>query len=530
MQKTISLVLTIMLIGKFSFGQVSFTSSNLPILVISTENNQNIPDGPKVKATLGIIYNGLGQRNNRTDNYNHYNGYIGIELRGNSTQNFPKKPYNFETRTSTGSNLNVALLGMPVDNDWVLIASFIDHTFIRNPLASYMSQLTGRWAPRFRHVEVVINNEYQGIYILMEKIKEGKERLAIADLRPGEISGEDVTGGYIWEITGFNANLTKSRNLKYPKFVKAEPEQIAYITQYDDAFRDVMQSSNYMDKITGYNAWIDAGSFVDELIIQEAMRNSDAYGWSGYFHKDKNGPICAGPVWDFDQSAGNSNYPDDGIVEDWMFSHPGTNNTPFFWNKLFEDPSFSYKVRYRWENLRSGTFSNENLTLFIDSIAGLLSEAKNREFTKWPVLSTYLWRETSGYETRTTYQAHVDYMTDFLLQRWDWMDNELAGIENPNPSFLPTISGISANDILIYPNPAKHDLTFEIKSRDFASAVIQIYNPLGYEVKRSENIILYSGITKYTVPFKGDMEEGVYLYRILIDNVPAYSGRFIKSR
>ena len=153
--------------GVWIFGYIP---TNLPIFIIETDNKQ-IPDEPKITARLGIVYNGPGQTSSMFQTPNHYNGYIGIELRGNSTQHYPKKPYAIETRDSLGENLNVSLLGMPAENDWVLRASYFDHTFIRNPLACHMSRLTGRWASRCRLVELVLNGEYMGIYILMEKIK-----------------------------------------------------------------------------------------------------------------------------------------------------------------------------------------------------------------------------------------------------------------------------------------------------------------------------------------------------------------------
>jgi spore coat protein CotH len=138
---------------------------------------------------MGIIYNGPGNRNNITDPFNNYNGTIGIEMRGNSTQNmFPKKPYLIETRDSLGENLNISLLGMPEDNDWILLASYIDRTLIRDPLAYHLSSLTGRWSSRCRFCEVVINGEYLGIYILTEKIKRDDNRLNIKKLDPDDTS------------------------------------------------------------------------------------------------------------------------------------------------------------------------------------------------------------------------------------------------------------------------------------------------------------------------------------------------------
>ncbi len=505
----------------------AFTSSNLPILVIQT-NNQNIPDSPKITANLGIIYNGEGKINKLSDPRNHYNGFIGIELRGNSSQSFPKKPYSFETRDETGDNLNVSLLGMPEENDWVLRASYLDHTFIRNILASHLSQQLGHWASRCRLVELVINGNYQGIYILMEKIKRDKSRLDIATLKPDEITFPNITGGYIFEITGFANDFGESRELKYPDIDDIAPEQLDYIRNYDNNFRRLMSSGSYTDEVSGYNVWIDDDSFVDELIVQEAMRNSDAYGWSAYFHKDKEEKLKAGPVWDFDQSAGNSSYPDNGVITGWLFSHSSTSNTPFFWTLLFDDPAFAWKVRTRWEEMREGPFQTENLMAYIDSVANLLSESQVREFAKWPVLGNFIWRETNGFEQRNTYRKEVDYLKSFLSQRWDWMDNELAKIENPHTAASYYSMGESDIEIHIYPVPAKENVTFDITSKQPTNVIIQIYNLQGGLMLSSEKHYLQHGQNRFNMKLT-DLTSGIYIYKVGFENQGEITGKIIKS-
>ena len=102
-----------------------FTTSNLPIVVINTLG-QNIVDDPRIVCDMGIIDNGFGNINSVNDAFNDYNGKISIEYRGSSSQSFPKKPYALETQDSIGNNNNVSLLGMPVENDWILYAPYSD--------------------------------------------------------------------------------------------------------------------------------------------------------------------------------------------------------------------------------------------------------------------------------------------------------------------------------------------------------------------------------------------------------------------
>ena len=156
--------------------EVTLTSSNLPIIVIDTYE-QVIPDEPKISAHMGIIFNGSGEINYITDSSSHYDGDIGIEIRGHSSQHyFPKKQYGLETRDSEGENINVSLLGMPEENDWILYAPYSDKSLMRNVLAYDIAKSLGSYAPRTQFCEVILNNDYVGIYVFMEKIKKDSNR------------------------------------------------------------------------------------------------------------------------------------------------------------------------------------------------------------------------------------------------------------------------------------------------------------------------------------------------------------------
>ena len=145
-------------------------TSNLPIVIINT-NSVEIPDEPKITGSMGIIDNGPGNMNNQYDPPNDYDGYIGIEIRGQSSQMFPKKSYGFETRDADGENLDVSLLGMPEENDWVLYAPYSDKSMLRNFITFFMGSYLDPYCTRMAYCEVIVNNDYKGVYILMEKIK-----------------------------------------------------------------------------------------------------------------------------------------------------------------------------------------------------------------------------------------------------------------------------------------------------------------------------------------------------------------------
>jgi len=153
------------------FPPVIFESSHLPIVVIDTDG-QNIVDDYKITAHMGVIDNGPGEMNDISDNYNHYDGLIGIEIRGSSTQMFPKKQYAVETRDSTGENLNVPLLGMPVENDWILYAPYSDKSLIRNVLAYDLALIHCIISITIRNrIKLRMNkgNIYRTIYMILNR-------------------------------------------------------------------------------------------------------------------------------------------------------------------------------------------------------------------------------------------------------------------------------------------------------------------------------------------------------------------------
>ena len=173
------------------------TNSNLPIIIINT-GGANIPDEPKIPASFQIINNGSGLINNINDFPNHYNGFCGIETRGNSTQGFQKKTYSIELWNSDDEDTSASLLGMGKEEDWILHAMVIDKSQVRIPFSFYVFKRMGHYASNWRYVELIIDNDYRGLYILCEKIKRDDDRVDIAKLDEDDIYGDSLTGGYFF--------------------------------------------------------------------------------------------------------------------------------------------------------------------------------------------------------------------------------------------------------------------------------------------------------------------------------------------
>jgi hypothetical protein len=294
----------IMLLNEIALPQVpstipinatmTFTSSNLPIVIIDTFG-QSIKDEYRIQADMKIINNGEGQRNYLTDVPNNYDGWIDIELRGSASLTYPKKQYRFETQDASSNNLNVSLMGMPEENDWILYGPYDDQSLIRNVLAYKLSNEIGRYASRTRFCELVLNNDYRGLYVLMEKIKRDKNRVAISSLDSLDVTGDAVTGGYIIKfdkekgenVGGWWSNRGIFYQYHYPKADEIVSAQNNYIRDFMNQFEAAMTRPNISDSSVGYPKYIDVESFVDHFILCEYCKNIDAYRISNYMVKDR---------------------------------------------------------------------------------------------------------------------------------------------------------------------------------------------------------------------------------------------------
>jgi len=523
--KNFTLFLFSVLFG-FSGHTQTFTDSNLPIIVINT-NGVKIEEDTKITARLGIIDNGPGKRNQLTDPFNHYNGWMGIEYRGSSSSFYPKKPYSFELRDANGNEIDHPLLGMPEESDWILISPLNDKTLMRDALSYQLANTLDRYAARTRYCEMVLNGAYQGVYMLVENIKRDKNRVNISKLKPEDISGDALTGGYILRVDkygpppgdvggdfqsqypaiegGWNRNWFQYH---YPKLEDITPEQAQYIQKYMRDFEDMMHGPNFSRE---YANWIDVDSWVDYLMVQEVTKNTDGYRLSAYFYKDRNslgGKLVMGPVWDFNISFGIGDYCEGASYRGWgkdfnrVCGSDGW-GIPFWWEKLWNDPPFRKKMAKRWRELRdNGIWSEQRLNATIDSVAALLKEPQRRNFQRWPVLGQYVWPNAF---IGSSYQSEVDYLKGWLSGRLLWLDGGFWGIgidaQNPPPPFL------------LYPNPASDHIFVE---NDYIPWREQWFNVSLFDFqgrKVLEQRFTGTGIQRIELP-PGKYVRGMYFYRV----------------
>ena len=445
-KKVSILKLVIFLFWQVSFAQQTIlTDSNLPIMVITTdldpETNSpiEIPDEPKVLGTMKLIFRPDGTRNYLTDITNdsflNYNGRIGIELRGSSSQVLEKKPYGFTTLLADDdSNNNVSLLGFPSENDWVLNSLAYDPSMIRDYLSYQLASNMGNYAPRVKYIEVIVNDDYKGVYILTEKIKRDSDRVNLKKIKDSDNSLPEVTGGYIikadkttggdevaWTMVGSGGGSTNFL-YHYPKTENISSQQTDYIK---NVFTDLETNSENTSIANGFPSIIDVPSFVDYMIMAEIASNPDSYQFSTFFHKDRGGKLRAGPVWDYNFSYGNDLFVfdfDRSFYDLWQFEFG--NSGAKFWKDLFSNDTFNCYLAKRWFELTTTNqpLNYSTITSLIDEFVSLLSESQVRELQRWP--------PQEDWPTVADQTENIAAMKIWIQNRIDWIDSNIGSFSN----------------------------------------------------------------------------------------------------
>lgn len=505
-------------------------SSNLPIVVINTLG-QNITDEPKVQVHMGIIYNGPGLRNYLTDPFNNYNNKVGIELRGSTSQGFPQKSANFETRDINGVQKDTIILGLPAEHDWILYAPYDDKTCMRNVLSYDIANKTGHYAPRTVFCELIVNGQYQGIYVLMEKIKRDANRVNISKLLPTDTIGDELTGGYIIKIdrvkgdgTYWTSNYLSSVgsdinfSFEYPKNGIITQQQKEYIQSYLDTFETVLSSVNFTDPLTGYRKYTGVNTFIDYFILNEISKNVDGYRLSTFLYKDKQskgGKLKIGPAWDYNLGWWNADYCEGDLSTGWAYDFSnvcsGDNyQLPFWWERLLQDPTFTAQLKCRWNELRLTTLSLPVLNNFVDSIANYLDEAQARHFTTWPILGAYTWPNPSPIPA--DYPGEITALKTWIVDRIAWMDANMPGICNVG-IYENTLN---ESNVTLFPNPfnSSFHVNFYLSTND--NFKIYITDILGNIVKNIEQNGFHEGSNTIEIDLSNnELKNGMYFLNII---------------
>ena len=375
--------------------------TGLPIVVINTVNAEPIvsKDDWKEGAKMSII---------NSDMTFDYQGTLSIKGRGNTTWSYPKKPYALKLDSKS------KILGMPKHKRWCLLANWMDRTMIRNAVAFEIARKCPglEWTPRGEFVEVVLNGTHIGNYYLCEQIKVDKNRVDIEELDNTVTEGDGITGGFIMELDTYydEVNKFKSARRNLPWMFKDPDDvnsaQLTYMKNYVNAMEDALYDDAKF-AAREFTNYMDLESFVDWWFVYElAMNWEPNHPKSSYMHKDKNGVIKAGPVWDFDY---------------WTFV-PGSsssfmNNNSIYYDRLFDDAEFKSLAKTKWQEQKS---KFEEIGQFIDTTGFKLSESDKLNHIMWPISSTVNGDESMNYETA------VSRMKSAYLNKLNWMDTKIS--------------------------------------------------------------------------------------------------------
>ncbi len=468
-------------------------SSNLPIVKINT-NNISVPDDPAIPATLSIIWNEDGSPNFSDAFPNEYQGPIDIETRGNSSQFFfPKKNFGIEIKDENGEDMDTSFLDFPSEEDFILHGPYSDKSLMRNDLVMHLTRSIGQYASKTRFVELFLNEQYEGIYLLMERIKRDENRVDIAKLGIDENEGDDLTGGYIIRLdhgevdwfSSFDIFSVPGQKIAFqyvsPSRTKITPQQANYIQSYVDSFEISLNNPSEPYGGKYYYEYMDLASFAEHFIISELGKNVDAYRLSSYLHKDKDsngGLLKAGPIWDFNLAFGNADYCGGGFTNGWIYDvHCGYN--PFWYDRLLKEERFTQLLACKWAEYREGPFHRDSIFAYIDQRAELLDEAQERNFERFDILETYIW---PNFTVEGSYIEEKAFLKTFIANRLTWMDNNMPG------NCLSSQTGVIPSEIKLYPNPASDQITIAYHE-DLNIKRINITNLLGNTIKNYSPII-----------------------------------------
>lgn len=416
--------------------------THLPLVLIDT-NGQAVPGEPITDdsgAEIGFTKTDAGEdmleakisiisdetRNHHPSDAADLESSMRIRIRGNSSRFFEKKGYLIRFTKEDGTYQNKEVMGMDSHYEWALHGPYLDKTLIRNYMWYNIAGELMSYAPNVRFCEVIVNGEYQGIYVMTETITNGEDcRIDVSEPIKGT-----TKSGYLLRLDRGSTNLLKNietftnysyRNrqkfdIQYPRSGDLTPELVEGISQDFSDFEKSLYSYDYDTDDYGYYYDINVQSFVDYFIINEFTANYDA-GWlSTYVYRDI-GEKYNMVVWDFNSACDNYNNP--------MTSpqHFEMQHVVWFY-MMMKDEYFTQHLIDRYRELRKNYLSDAYLNTYIDETIAYLGDAVDRNFSVWGHTFEKNMIDPPERNPRSHEQA-VQQMKTFIKERGEWMDENI---------------------------------------------------------------------------------------------------------
>ena len=411
-----SVIAQIEVYGESSSEEVSepenlYQPTKLPLVVINTENGKMPADKDKdTEITSNIIIIKDGKVNTKESGT--------IKYRGNSTLDPAKKSFRIKFDKKTN------ILDLPAKaKKWVLFANMYDKTLLRNRIGYKMSTIFGlKYTPACNHVDVILNGDFKGNYLLCDQIEVNEKRVDITKMDSTNTNEPEITGGYLIEGDAFaekEPSYFKTKEgilfaIKHPNSDDITQQQKDYIEKY---FNKV-ESEIYQNNLEN----IDFESFARYFLIEDFAGNIDGIWSSFYLTKDRgDDKIYFGPVWDLDLAFDNDMiiYPTNekkNFCFKYIYSNGSTQDLVM---KLLSNDSLLAKVKEIWTKMTNSGFDKETMIGFINEQVELINESQKLNFIRWDVLKEKQFLQPTA---RGSYEAEIEYLKEFIENRFTIFD------------------------------------------------------------------------------------------------------------
>ena len=379
-------------------------SGSLPVIFINTQE----PVTSKETYVTGTYYiDALGLEDYESIGSAEKPLALQIRGRGNFTWNaFDKKPYRLKF------DKKAQPLGMNKSKHFTLLAHADDDmAFLRNTVGFELSRRLGlAYTPEQRPIEVVLNGDYIGLYMLTEQIRVDGDRVNITEQNDNETDPENITGGWLLEIDNYDdpyqIRMTEG-NGALLRFTFHSPEilsdaQKSYISDYLQNTDNAIYASDKSSTL--WEDYIDMDALVRFYLIQEITDNGESFHGSCYLHKDRgsNTKLVFGPVWDFGNSFRRS-------LDNFIYV-----NSPFgqSWiGEIARFPRFQEAVQQRWQTFLA--YDYDSLDDFIDAFVAKISAASACDDKRWPQYS-----QDNIIDRRDWFKSNLHQKVDWLCEQW----------------------------------------------------------------------------------------------------------------
>jgi len=368
-----------------------------------------------------------------------------IRIRGNSSRFFDKPNYRMRMIDENGENNRLPLMGMAPGFDWALHGPFLDKTLMRNYMWMNIAAdvINGPFVPNVRFFELILNGEYQGLYVLMETLRVEPNRVNLNRYRRGmtetsflfrkEWTRHSYRGMDTFSAYTLRLEKESIAELLYPTLLNQSERVLSYVEGNVSSLEHFLYSTEMLHNPRSIERYIDINSFVDFFIINDFIGNNDLFAGSTYFHKDIRGRLIAGLVWDFNN-----------VFDNFFLSMPVDEfylNGRSWFDRLFMSPYFAEQVISRWKSLRQGDLAEERLVSYMDEVVTWLGSAVDRNFDIWGYSFDY--RNLSAVARRfprpeeraagvtmadlnpSSFEEAMSQKRDFMVERGRWFDDHI---------------------------------------------------------------------------------------------------------